>query len=303
MGLEQYIISFIGFTNSTVIPFLLGIAFLVFIINVFRFFIVGGANSDAQEKAKALAVYGVGAFVLIIIFWGIVNILNSSLGLTRVGDIIARCPDYVCQDGGGSGNTGSQLAPTTSPLPVARPVRPPVTPVQPAAPAAESAPPAPPTIPPPELPNTPPALPPPTPNPSTPPIADPDPIRVEPEVIRPPLSPEFRVAYTTIASAREEIFATIDIDSEGRQDAAGVVRYVDVIGENDPILELNFINALVRNGRIPMDTGVRAVEALLNPDVSPLYTDPEKPQPTGDRIRPVVGPNGESVMPVGKTEF
>ena len=94
MGLEQYIIGFIGFVNNIVIPFLLGIAFLFFVINVFRFFILGGANTDSQEKARSLAIYGVGAFVLISILWGIINILTSSLGLAQLGQTTARCFDY-----------------------------------------------------------------------------------------------------------------------------------------------------------------------------------------------------------------
>lgn len=108
MGLQQYIINFILFVNGVVIPFLLGIAFLVFVINVFRFFILGGANSDSQEKARALAIYGVGAFVLILIFWGIVNLLVSSLGLgggaAPIFDYIGEpsTPPYYDYDQGGA---------------------------------------------------------------------------------------------------------------------------------------------------------------------------------------------------------
>ena len=99
MGLEQYIIAFVAFTNTIVIPFLLGIAFLFIVINVFRFFIIGGANTDSQEKARALALYGVGAFVLIIIFWGIINILTSTLGLATQ---TASKSDYVDMSDGGT---------------------------------------------------------------------------------------------------------------------------------------------------------------------------------------------------------
>jgi hypothetical protein len=101
MGLEQYIIAFVTFTNNIVIPFLLGMAFLFLVINVFRFFIIGGANTDSQEKARALALYGVGAFVLIIIFWGIINILTSSLGLAQYATSNNTCFDYdpLCNSG------------------------------------------------------------------------------------------------------------------------------------------------------------------------------------------------------------
>jgi predicted PurR-regulated permease PerM len=109
MGLEQYIIALVTFINNIFIPFLLGLAFLFFVINAFRFFIVGGANADSKEKARSLAVYGVLAFVLIIVFWGIVNLLTGSLGLSGQGlpsdtptsDYIPRDDSWSdCIDGG-----------------------------------------------------------------------------------------------------------------------------------------------------------------------------------------------------------
>jgi len=120
MGLEQYIVALVTFVNNLVIPFLMGLAFLFFVINAVRFFVVGGANSDSKEKARSLAVYGLLAFVLIIVFWGIVGLLSSSLGLQALGERNARCFDYdpdcdpssYAQTSGGadvsgiSGNTG-----------------------------------------------------------------------------------------------------------------------------------------------------------------------------------------------------
>jgi hypothetical protein len=105
MNLQTYIATFISFLNGIVIPFMLGMAFLVFVINVFRFFILGGANPDSQEKAKQLAVYGVGAFVFIIIFWGVVGLLTSSFGLQLLGERESRCSDYQCPDGNNPGGS------------------------------------------------------------------------------------------------------------------------------------------------------------------------------------------------------
>jgi hypothetical protein len=101
MGLEQYIVALVTFVNNIFIPFLMGLAFLFFVVNAFRFFIVGGANEEGREKAKSLAVYGVLAFVLIIIFWGIVGLLTSSLGLQALGERTEICSDYdpLCNDG------------------------------------------------------------------------------------------------------------------------------------------------------------------------------------------------------------
>jgi hypothetical protein len=101
MNLQSYIADLITVLNNIIIPFILGIAFLVFVINAFRFFIVGGATDEGKEKAKSLAVYGVGAFVFIIIFWGIVNLLTSSFGIAQLSTPDNTCFDYdvLCNSG------------------------------------------------------------------------------------------------------------------------------------------------------------------------------------------------------------
>ena len=71
----------LGFTNSTLIPFIIGIGFLVFVFGMFQFFIAGGANDDKKEQGKSLMIYATLGFVLIIIFWGVVNLLAGSTGL------------------------------------------------------------------------------------------------------------------------------------------------------------------------------------------------------------------------------
>jgi len=48
---------------------------------MFRYFIAGGANDEAKEQGKSLMVYATLGFVLIIVFWGIVNLVATSTGL------------------------------------------------------------------------------------------------------------------------------------------------------------------------------------------------------------------------------
>ena len=69
------------FTNNVLIPFIIGIGFLVFVWGMFKYFIVGGANDDAKEQGKSLMIYATLGFLLIIVFWGVVNLLSSSTGL------------------------------------------------------------------------------------------------------------------------------------------------------------------------------------------------------------------------------
>ena len=96
LSAQGFIASFLVFSNKVLIPFLLGIAFLFFVFNVFRFFIVGGSSDDGREKAKDLALYSVLAFVIIVVFWGIVNLLSSSLGFN---DGNTPTPDYLEKNG------------------------------------------------------------------------------------------------------------------------------------------------------------------------------------------------------------
>jgi len=39
-------------------------------------------NKEGREKARSLVMYSVIAFVFLIIFWGVINLLSSSLGLS-----------------------------------------------------------------------------------------------------------------------------------------------------------------------------------------------------------------------------
>ena len=96
MNIQTLLININEFLNTTIVPFLLSVAFLVFIWNVTRYFIIGGSNSDAQEKARSLALWGIIAFVVILSLWGIVNLLVAGFGLGNRGAVI---PDYMEQQG------------------------------------------------------------------------------------------------------------------------------------------------------------------------------------------------------------
>ena len=71
----------LAFAENVLIPFILGIGFLAFVWGMFQFFIVGGANDDAKEKGKSLMIYATLGFLLIVVFWGVVNLLSASTGL------------------------------------------------------------------------------------------------------------------------------------------------------------------------------------------------------------------------------
>lgn len=97
--------------NTVLVPAVLAIAFVVFVINAVRFFVIDGANEEGQKNAKALALYSVSAFVIIGIFWGLVNLLTTSIGLDNDPCSNYTTSDYVIREG----------APCSSPRPPMRP--------------------------------------------------------------------------------------------------------------------------------------------------------------------------------------
>ena len=78
------------FANDVLIPFIIGIGFLVFVFGMFQYFIAGGVNDDKKKKGKDLMIYATLGFVMIVVFWGIVNLLANSTGLE--GDTLDNRP-------------------------------------------------------------------------------------------------------------------------------------------------------------------------------------------------------------------
>ena len=91
MNIQAFLTSILTFLNSIILPFLITIAFLFFLINATRYFIIGGASEENQEKAKTLALWGIAAFVFILSLWGIVNLIVGGLDLTNM----PMTPDYM----------------------------------------------------------------------------------------------------------------------------------------------------------------------------------------------------------------
>ena len=79
-GVGNFLGNVLGFIDSVLIPLILAIAFLMFVWGVFKFFILGGADSEKQSEGKSLMIYAVAGFVLILSFYGIINVLTDGLG-------------------------------------------------------------------------------------------------------------------------------------------------------------------------------------------------------------------------------
>lgn len=78
---ELLLKNILDFANSVLIPFVIGIGFLFFVWGMFQYFIAGGASEESKEKGKSLMINATIGFVVIIIFFGMINLLTSSTGL------------------------------------------------------------------------------------------------------------------------------------------------------------------------------------------------------------------------------
>lgn len=73
----------IGLINNVAVPVIFALAFIVFIWGVFQFFIIGAGNEEAKEKAKALMLWGLIGFFVMVSVWGLVHILTGTVSLTN----------------------------------------------------------------------------------------------------------------------------------------------------------------------------------------------------------------------------
>ncbi len=71
------------FIGDILIPLVITLALLVFIWGIFKYFILGGGDSDSREEGRQLMLYAVIGFVAIVSIWGIVNLLSSIFPNTK----------------------------------------------------------------------------------------------------------------------------------------------------------------------------------------------------------------------------
>ncbi len=84
--------------GNAFIFFLMAIAIAAFIYNVIKYFLVETDNVSQRENARNHALYGILAFLIIVIFWGLVEFLVNGLSLFQQTSPI---PDYISPDQSG----------------------------------------------------------------------------------------------------------------------------------------------------------------------------------------------------------
>lgn len=90
-SVQELIFDITKFIGKVLLPFLFSLALLFFLVNIARYFILKSAETSEREKARVYALYSIGAFVIILSIWGIVNLFTSAFDIDNAPPL---CPDY-----------------------------------------------------------------------------------------------------------------------------------------------------------------------------------------------------------------
>lgn len=75
--------SLITFINTVAVPLIFAVAFIVFLFGVFRYYIAGGTNAEKRKEGTQLIMYSLIGFAVMIVVWGLVNLVVGTLGITN----------------------------------------------------------------------------------------------------------------------------------------------------------------------------------------------------------------------------
>ena len=74
---------FTGFIHSAFVDYLLpglfSLGLVVFSWGIFQYYIQGGSDEEAREKSKALMMYGILTFIVMVFFWGVGHLIGGPL--------------------------------------------------------------------------------------------------------------------------------------------------------------------------------------------------------------------------------
>ncbi|HUY62761.1 MAG TPA: hypothetical protein VMV50_03165 [Candidatus Paceibacterota bacterium] len=77
--LQYYRDTIVWVINSVIVPVLIAVAFIVFLYGVYKYFIQGAASDTERETGRKFVMWGVIGMVIIVSFWGVVNIVKDTL--------------------------------------------------------------------------------------------------------------------------------------------------------------------------------------------------------------------------------
>ena len=82
-GIGQTVNTAVNFMNSTLVPLLFALSFLMFLWGMFKYFFLSAASEEGREAGKQLMLWGVIAFVMMVSIWGLVNVVAQGLGFRQ----------------------------------------------------------------------------------------------------------------------------------------------------------------------------------------------------------------------------
>jgi hypothetical protein len=88
----DFFIEILNFVNNILIPLVIGIALLVFIYGLYKFFILGGGDDDSRKEGRQLMLYSILAFFLMVTIFAIVDLLARGTGLDGDSEIVDDVP-------------------------------------------------------------------------------------------------------------------------------------------------------------------------------------------------------------------
>lgn len=81
-GITVFVQKISNFINGTLIPLLFGLALLIFLWGMFKYFILGGGEEEKRKEGRQLMLWAIIGFVVMVSVFGIVNLIADGLGFS-----------------------------------------------------------------------------------------------------------------------------------------------------------------------------------------------------------------------------
>lgn len=72
---------------NALIPLIFGIAIVVFLWGIVKFFFINSDDSGSRDEGKKFMIWGIIALFVMVGFWGFVNILNNTFFNSSINEI------------------------------------------------------------------------------------------------------------------------------------------------------------------------------------------------------------------------
>lgn len=83
--LVQFSNGIISLINGVLVPLLLGVAFIVFLYGLYKYFIWNNDSETEKMEGRKFAMWGIVGFVVIFSVWGLVNLVKGAFLFTNTG--------------------------------------------------------------------------------------------------------------------------------------------------------------------------------------------------------------------------